>query len=116
MHEMSCGTLDEDMQVIISLYKIAQGLPKCGPCERTGSVCEYYDKEQDRIRNRNYILYLQDKVLALTDELKTAARKNLSASKETENQDMDEAELVPSTAAGKASIFVATSEQLQLNK
>lgn len=79
-------------------------------------MCEYYDKEKDRILNRNYILFLQEKVRVLTDELEKAAAKDLSASKKTKNQDMDETKLVPSTAAGKASLFVPTSEQLQLTK
>jgi 50S ribosomal subunit-associated GTPase HflX len=79
-------------------------------------LCEYYDNEKGRILNRNYILFLQDKVRALTDELEKVAAKDLSASKETENQDVEKVNLVPSTAAGKASLFVSTSERLQLTK
>ena len=79
-------------------------------------MCEYYDQEKGRTRSRNYIVYLQHKVLALTDELENAARKNLSASQETENQDFDGVKLVPSTATGKASLLVAKVNNPQLTK
>lgn len=44
-------------------------LPKCGPCERTGSTCEYYDSSKGRVLNRNYVIYLQHKVKELEEEL-----------------------------------------------
>ncbi|TKA24999.1 hypothetical protein B0A50_06097 [Salinomyces thailandicus] len=45
------------------------GLPKCGPCERTSSTCEYYDSSKGHNVNRNYVVYLQHKVNELEKEL-----------------------------------------------
>ncbi|KAK5134940.1 hypothetical protein LTR08_005891 [Meristemomyces frigidus] len=45
------------------------GLPRCGPCERTGSTCEYYDSNKAQTVNRNYVVYLQHKVRELEEEL-----------------------------------------------
>ncbi|KAK3634490.1 hypothetical protein LTR56_015218 [Elasticomyces elasticus] len=45
------------------------GLPRCGPCERTNSVCEYYDSGKGQNVNRNYVVYLQHKVRELEEEL-----------------------------------------------
>ncbi|KAK3700952.1 hypothetical protein LTR37_015658 [Vermiconidia calcicola] len=45
------------------------GLPRCGPCERTSSTCEYYDSNKDRNVNRNYVVYLQHKLRELEEEL-----------------------------------------------
>ncbi|KAI7114640.1 hypothetical protein KC316_g19193, partial [Hortaea werneckii] len=45
------------------------GLPKCGPCDRTSSVCEYYDSSKGHNVNRNYVVYLQHKVRELEEEL-----------------------------------------------
>ncbi|KAK5120593.1 hypothetical protein LTR85_006249 [Meristemomyces frigidus] len=45
------------------------GLPRCGPCERTNSVCEYYDSNKGQNVNRNYVVYLQHKVRELEEEL-----------------------------------------------
>ncbi|WPG99685.1 Positive regulator of purine utilization [Acrodontium crateriforme] len=44
-------------------------LPRCTPCERTNSVCEYYDAAKGKTLNRNYVVWLQHKVRALEDEL-----------------------------------------------
>lgn len=44
-------------------------LPRCLPCERSGSVCEYLDTAKARKINRRYVITLQDKVRALEAEL-----------------------------------------------
>ncbi|UKZ80916.1 hypothetical protein TrVFT333_008681 [Trichoderma virens FT-333] len=44
-------------------------LPRCLPCERSGSVCEYLDTAKGRKINRRYVITLQDKVRALEAEL-----------------------------------------------
>ncbi|KKA26312.1 hypothetical protein TD95_001754 [Thielaviopsis punctulata] len=44
-------------------------LPRCLPCERSGSVCEYFDASKGRKINRYYVIRLQDKVRALEAEL-----------------------------------------------
>ncbi|KAF2171273.1 hypothetical protein M409DRAFT_18388 [Zasmidium cellare ATCC 36951] len=45
------------------------GLPRCTPCERTNSICEYYDSNRGHNVNRNYVVWLQHKVRELEDEL-----------------------------------------------
>lgn len=45
------------------------GLPRCGPCERTNSVCEYWDPAKGRNVNRDYVVYLQHRVRALETQL-----------------------------------------------
>ena len=44
-------------------------LPRCLPCERSGSVCEYLDTTKGKKINRYYVIKLQDKVRALEAEL-----------------------------------------------
>ncbi|RXG44242.1 hypothetical protein VDGE_03482 [Verticillium dahliae] len=44
-------------------------LPRCLPCERSGSVCEYYDATKGRKIGRNYVVKLQEKVRQLENEL-----------------------------------------------
>ncbi|SMQ46968.1 unnamed protein product [Zymoseptoria tritici ST99CH_3D1] len=45
------------------------GLPRCGPCERTQSTCEYYDPGRGHNVNRNYVVWLQHRVKELEQEL-----------------------------------------------
>ncbi|KAH6613920.1 fungal-specific transcription factor domain-containing protein [Boeremia exigua] len=45
------------------------GLPRCGPCERTNSHCEYYDPTKARRIPRNYVVHLQHKVRDLERQL-----------------------------------------------
>ncbi|KAI9801981.1 MAG: hypothetical protein M1825_003037 [Sarcosagium campestre] len=45
------------------------GLPKCDPCERSGSVCEYFDPAKGKRISRSYVIKLQDKVRQLEEEL-----------------------------------------------
>ncbi|KAH8724837.1 fungal-specific transcription factor domain-containing protein [Phaeosphaeriaceae sp. PMI808] len=45
------------------------GLPRCGPCERTNSHCEYYDPTKGRKIPRNYVVHLQHKVRDLEKQL-----------------------------------------------
>ena len=47
------------------------GLPRCGPCERSNAVCEYFDTTKGRNISRTYVIRLQDKVQALEAELAT---------------------------------------------
>jgi hypothetical protein len=44
-------------------------LPRCTPCERTNSVCEYYDSSRGHNVNRNYVVWLQHTVRELEEEL-----------------------------------------------
>ncbi|PHH67553.1 hypothetical protein CDD82_1367 [Ophiocordyceps australis] len=44
-------------------------LPRCLPCERAGSTCEYLDTAKGKKINRYYVIKLQDKVKALEAEL-----------------------------------------------
>lgn len=45
------------------------GLPRCGPCERSNAVCEYYDTTKGKNIQRTYVIHLQNKVQALEAEL-----------------------------------------------
>lgn len=45
------------------------GLPRCGPCERTNSHCEYFDPAKGRKIPRNYVVHLQHKVRDLERQL-----------------------------------------------
>ena len=45
------------------------GLPRCGPCERSNAVCEYFDSTKGRNIPRTYVIRLQTKVQALEAEL-----------------------------------------------
>lgn len=45
------------------------GLPRCGPCERSSAVCEYFDTTKGRNISRTYVIRLQNKVQALEAEL-----------------------------------------------
>lgn len=44
-------------------------LPRCLPCERSGSTCEYYDTTKGKKISRSYVVKLQDKVRQLEREL-----------------------------------------------
>lgn len=44
-------------------------LPRCLPCERSGSVCEYFDTSRGKKISRFYVVKLQEKVLQLEAEL-----------------------------------------------
>ncbi|KAL2758994.1 hypothetical protein ACRALDRAFT_1080586 [Sodiomyces alcalophilus JCM 7366] len=44
-------------------------LPRCLPCERSGSICEYYDASKGRKIGRSYVVKLQEKVRQLEAEL-----------------------------------------------
>jgi hypothetical protein len=45
------------------------GLPRCGPCERTKSHCEYYDQAKGLNIPRHYVVHLQHKVRHLEAQL-----------------------------------------------
>ncbi|KAI1873063.1 uncharacterized protein JN550_003316 [Neoarthrinium moseri] len=44
-------------------------LPRCLPCERSGSICEYFDTTKGKKISRYYVVKLQEKVRALEAEL-----------------------------------------------
>ncbi|KAL8404620.1 hypothetical protein RB594_009465 [Gaeumannomyces avenae] len=44
-------------------------LPRCLPCERSGSICEYYDTTKGKKINRQYVVKLQGRVRQLEAEL-----------------------------------------------
>ncbi|KAI1825503.1 hypothetical protein F4861DRAFT_537965 [Xylaria intraflava] len=44
-------------------------LPRCLPCERSGSACEYFDTTKGKRISRNYVVKLQERVRALDAEL-----------------------------------------------
>lgn len=44
-------------------------LPRCLPCERSGSICEYFDTTKGKKINRNYVVRLQTRVRNLESEL-----------------------------------------------
>jgi hypothetical protein len=53
------------------------GLPRCGPCERTNSHCEYYDPTKGRKIPRNYVVHLQHKVRELEKQLADVERDDV---------------------------------------
>lgn len=46
-------------------------MPRCDPCERSNSQCEYFDSAKNRIVPRKYLVDLQDAVRTLQLELKS---------------------------------------------
>ncbi|KAK3317968.1 fungal-specific transcription factor domain-containing protein [Apodospora peruviana] len=44
-------------------------LPRCLPCERSGSICEYFDTTKGKKISRFYVVKLQEKVRQLETEL-----------------------------------------------
>jgi hypothetical protein len=53
------------------------GLPRCGPCERTNSHCEYYDPAKGTRIPRNYVVHLQHKVRDLEKQLAELERDDI---------------------------------------
>ncbi|KAF2473539.1 uncharacterized protein BDR25DRAFT_123768 [Lindgomyces ingoldianus] len=53
------------------------GLPRCGPCERTNSHCEYYDPTKGTKIPRNYVVHLQHKVRDLEKQLSDLERDDV---------------------------------------
>ncbi|KAF2709106.1 hypothetical protein K504DRAFT_477453 [Pleomassaria siparia CBS 279.74] len=53
------------------------GLPRCGPCERTNSHCEYYDPTKGQKIPRNYVVHLQQKVRDLETQLADLERDDI---------------------------------------
>ncbi|EFX00234.1 c6 zinc finger domain containing protein [Grosmannia clavigera kw1407] len=52
-------------------------LPKCLPCERSGSICEYYDSTKGCKISRSYVVSLQKKVRQLEAELAQYTEEDL---------------------------------------
>jgi len=44
-------------------------LPKCGPCERSGAHCEFFDSAKQKTIPRSYVLHLQAKVRELEAQI-----------------------------------------------
>ncbi|KAF2750164.1 hypothetical protein M011DRAFT_456101 [Sporormia fimetaria CBS 119925] len=59
------------------------GLPRCGPCERTNSHCEYYDPVRGTKIPRNYVVHLQHKVRDLERQLAELDRDHVEPDAET---------------------------------
>ncbi|EPE10570.1 fungal specific transcription factor domain-containing protein [Ophiostoma piceae UAMH 11346] len=59
-------------------------LPRCLPCERSGSVCEYFDSTKGRKISRFYVVKLQEKVRQLESELAQFTDEDLPE----DNEDM----------------------------
>ncbi|KAF1990749.1 hypothetical protein K402DRAFT_324122 [Aulographum hederae CBS 113979] len=53
------------------------GLPRCGPCERTNSHCEYFDQTKGTKIPRNYVVHLQHKVRDLEKQLAELEKEDL---------------------------------------
>lgn len=53
------------------------GLPRCGPCERTNSHCEYFDQAKGTRIPRNYVVHLQHKVRTLEHQLAELEKEDL---------------------------------------
>ncbi|EPS36154.1 hypothetical protein H072_10342 [Dactylellina haptotyla CBS 200.50] len=45
-------------------------LPKCEPCQRSGSQCDFWDASKGITLSRSYVIFLQDRVKALDQEIK----------------------------------------------
>ncbi|KAF8454189.1 fungal-specific transcription factor domain-containing protein [Terfezia claveryi] len=45
------------------------GLPKCGPCERSGAHCEFFDTTKQKNIPRSYVLHLQTRVRELEAQI-----------------------------------------------
>ncbi|KAF2738890.1 hypothetical protein EJ04DRAFT_6811 [Polyplosphaeria fusca] len=60
------------------------GLPRCGPCERTNSHCEYYDPAKGTKIPRNYVVHLQHKVRDLEKQLADLERDDTDPDPEDE--------------------------------
>jgi hypothetical protein len=52
------------------------GLPRCGPCERTNSVCEYFDQSKGAKIPRHYVVHLQHKVSQLESQLESIDKED----------------------------------------
>jgi hypothetical protein len=63
------------------------GLPKCGPCERSGTHCEFFDSTKQKTIPRSYVVHLQNKVRALEEEV---ARREAALAAETEDSPNNE--------------------------
>ncbi|KAK5019759.1 hypothetical protein LTR16_000265 [Cryomyces antarcticus] len=54
--------------------KCDPSLPRCSACERSNSVCEYYDPARGTNINRNYVIWLQHRARALEEQLEHTER------------------------------------------
>jgi len=60
-------------------------LPRCGPCERSGTHCEFFDSTKQKTIPRTYVVHLQNKVRALEEEV--ARREAALAATDTPNNE-----------------------------
>ncbi|KAF2672192.1 hypothetical protein BT63DRAFT_191025 [Microthyrium microscopicum] len=59
------------------------GLPRCGPCERTNSHCEYFDQAKGVKIPRHYVVHLQHKVRDLERQLEALESEDLEPDPES---------------------------------
>ncbi|KAI0506460.1 hypothetical protein F5B22DRAFT_650711 [Xylaria bambusicola] len=60
-------------------------LPRCLPCERSGSICEYFDTTKGKKISRYYVVKLQERVRALDAELAQYIDEDESPHKDQED-------------------------------
>ena len=81
-----CADKRHDPRFVTDVFQLQRqtqcdpGLPRCGPCERTNSHCEYYDSTRGKKVPRNYILHLQqksEKDLEDLDRIKRRSPRNI---------------------------------------
>ncbi|RPA91233.1 hypothetical protein L873DRAFT_1714976 [Choiromyces venosus 120613-1] len=61
------------------------GLPKCGPCERSGAHCEFFDSTKQKTIPRSYVVHLQNKVRDLEEQIRV--RETLLVEAEAPNSE-----------------------------
>jgi hypothetical protein len=59
------------------------GLPRCGPCERTNSHCEYFDQTKGVKIPRHYVVHLQHKVTELERQLEALENEDFEPDPES---------------------------------
>lgn len=64
------------------------GLPNCGPCERSGTHCEFFDATKQKTIPRSYVVHLQNKVRALQEEVARREAVLAEAESSPNNEDL----------------------------
>ncbi|KAF3931950.1 hypothetical protein ABW20_dc0101474 [Dactylellina cionopaga] len=62
-------------------------LPKCEPCHRSGSQCDFWDASKGITLSRGYVTFLQDRVKALDQEIKQL-EKDMPPSSGLDDEDL----------------------------
>jgi len=63
------GTCVHCLTIVQRKTRCDAGLPKCGPCERSGAHCEFFDTTKQKTIPRSYVLHLQAKVRELEAQI-----------------------------------------------